>query len=681
MNKQMKAAMAAMMLIGTLPLQAQQSETKVVKVAPGQKKTTVIHRKNGATDTVVSEGASTGTHHAHHRTTHRTRHTSGAVQVESATTRELRELREKQAAQQAEIDSLTAAGAAKDAAIAQAQSATAAASAQAQQATSQAQSVTTTVQANSDAVQKLQSNVSDLQTTNAGLANTIIANKAELTEKIDSPLALHYKGITITPVAFLAFEGVFRQHALNSDINTPFNTIPYPGSSEAHVSELNFTGRQSRLGGLFEGNTGSVKLSGYFETDFLSAASTSNSNQSNSYSLRVRQIWGKAETKSGFAVTGGQTWSLVTEDGRSTDARTEKLPNTIDSQYMVGFSWARQPTIRLQQRFGQKFFGSAVTLAVAAEQAQIQSFNATNAPANFFFGGAGVGGGLFAPTANYTNNVAPDGVAKLAFDFPHSHFEIGGVVRAFRDRIFPSIAITNTTPGSVANAALQPYNSTALGGGGFASARVSFGKYMDIAAQGMVGDGTGRYGSAQLVDVTVRPNGTLEPIRNAHGLGGIETHPTPKLDVYAYYGGEYAQRTQYATGVTIPTGTVAAPSTFAQQQVAFTGYGTINNNLTGCENELAAIPAPGAGGFGGVDTTNGTCQAVTKYIFEGMAGFTYKIINSPKYGRLQYQATYSYIGKNSWTGITGGTPLAPTSFGRAKAVENMVHFGMRYYIP
>ncbi len=680
MNKQTKAAIAAMMLIGTLPMVAQQSETKVVKVAPGQTKKTVIHRNNGATDTVVSQGASTGTtHRTHHRTT---RHTPvHHAPVESATAQELRDLREKQAAQQAEIDALTAAGAAKDAALAQATAASADAQAQAQQATSQAQSVTTTVQANTDAVQKLQSNVSDLQTTNAGLANTIIANKAELTDKIDNPLAIHYKGVTITPVAFFAFEGVLRQRSLNSDINTPFNTIPYPGSSEAHVSELNFTARQTRLGGLFEGKAANYKLSGYFETDFLSAASTSNSNQSNSYSLRVRQAWGKAETNGGFAVTGGQTWSLVTEDGRSTDVRTEKLPNTVDSQYMVGFSWARQPTIRLQQRFGQKFFGSAVTLAVDAEQAQIQSFAATNAPANFFFGGAGVGGGLFAPTTNYANNVAPDGVAKLAFDFPHSHFEIGGLVRAFRDRIFPSIAIPNTTPGSVANAALQPFNSTTLGGGGFASARVTISKYVDIAAQGMVGDGTGRYGSAQLADVTVRPNGTLEPVRNAHGLGSLETHPSPKLDLYAYYGGEYAQRTQYATGVTIPTTVAGAPSTFAQQQVAYTGYGAINANLTGCENELAAVPAPGATGFGGTDATNGTCQASTKYIFEGMAGFTYKVVASPKYGRLQYQTTYSYISKNSWTGITGGTPLAPTSFGRAKAVDNQIHFSMRYYLP
>ena len=177
MTKQMKAAMAAMLLVGTLPMAAQQSQTDVVKVAPGQKKTTTIKRKNGATDTVVSEGVSnTGTH--------KRRPVAHKAPVESQTAREIRELREKQAAQQAEIDALTSANAAKDAALQQAQQnvnaaaqQAATAQQQAQAATQQAQSVNATVQANSDAVQALKTNVTDLQTTNAGLASTISANK------------------------------------------------------------------------------------------------------------------------------------------------------------------------------------------------------------------------------------------------------------------------------------------------------------------------------------------------------------------------------------------------------------------------------------------------------------------------------------------------------------------------
>ena len=656
MTKQMKAALTAMLMVGTLAMQAQiTTTTKTTKVAPGETKTTVVSKDSGATG---AKGKRTATRRKS------TTSKGKKKPVESATTRELRELREKQTAQQAQIDALTQANSAKDAALAQAQQTAQGAETQAQAATAQAQSVTSNVQANTDAVQALKSNVTDLTTMNAGLASTISANKVELADKIESPTVIHYKGVTITPVAYFALEGVYRQRSINSDINTPFNTTPFMGANEAHVSELNFSARQSRLGGLFEGNAGAFKLSGYFESDFLSAAATSNANQSNSYSLRMRQFWGKAETKSGFAVTGGQMWSLVTEDGKSTDARTEKPPNTIDPQYVVGFSWARQPGLRLQQKLGNPIFGSAVTLAMAVENAQIQSFTATNAPGNFFFGGPGQGGGLYNPGANYANNIAPDVIFKLATDTNHTHFEVGGLARFFRDRIYPQIASApNNQPGVVGGVAS---NDTKLGGGGFASGRVTVSKFLDLAASGMVGDGTGRYGSAQLADITVHPNGKLEPVRNAHGLASIETHPSKKLDLFGYYGMEYAQRTQYATGVP------GSP---------FTGYGVVSSVQTGCNTEVPVNVTGGSGGFVGSPTA-ANCNANTRYIQEGVAGFTYRLVNSPKYGRLQYQATYSYLTRNAWTGVKSGTYGSPTAaFGHPYATNNMVHVGMRYYIP
>ncbi len=671
MTKQMKAAMAAMLMVGTLPMMAQQSQTDVVKVAPGQKKTTVIKRKNGATDTVVSEGVGSGAKH-------RKRTTRTAVKrapVESETARQIRELKEQQAAQQAEIDALTQANAAKDAALAQAQQAATAAQAQAQAATAQTQTVQSTVQANTDAVQALKSNVTDLQTTNAGLASTISANKVELNEKIESPTTIHYKGVTITPVAFFAGEGVYRERALNSDINTPFNTTPYPGSNEGHISELNFTGRQSRLGGLFEGRAATYKLSGYFESDFLSAGVTSNNNQSNSYTFRVRQIWGKVETNSGFAMTGGQTWSLVTEDGKSTDARTEKLPNTVDSQYLVGFSWERQPGFRFQQKFGGASQTTGMTAAIALEQAQIQLGTTANAPSNFIFGGIGQGGGLYNGGGSYTvssgasgalstyaNNVAPDVIVKVAFDTKISHVELGGLARFFRDEYNPLIVTTTGTTTTVTNSTTVARN-TKLGGGVFGSARVSVGKFMDVAAQGMAGDGTARYGSSQLGDVTVHPDGTLEPIRNYHGLFSVETHPAPKLDIYAYYGAEYNQRTYYVG----PTGLL-------------TGYGTPNTNETGCYALTLGTTGLTNNGVSGAPGSVANCSPATRDIQEGMFGFTYRAISSPKYGRLQYQATYSYLTKAAWTGVLSGT--YPTGFlGSGRATNGMVHVSMRYYIP
>lgn len=670
MTKQMKRAMAAMMLAGAMPMVAQTSQTDVVKVAPGQKKTTVIHRKNGATDTVVSEGVGTG---AHKKRAHKTVAKRAVVKrepVESATARELRELREKQIAQQTQIDALTAANAAKDAALTQAETDARGAEAQAQTATSQAQQVSATVQANSDAVDKLKSNVSDLQSTSAGLASTISANRAELTEKIESPTTIHYKGMTITPVAFFAFEGVYRQRSLNSDINTPFNSIPFPSANEGHVSELNFSGRQSRLGGLFEGRAKNFKLAGYFETDFLGAGTTSNNNQTNSYVLRQRQIWGQAATDKGFTITGGQMWSLVTEDGKGTDNRTEKLPNTVDPQYMVGYSWTRQPGLRIQQRFGDLKTG-AMTIAIAAEQAQITNFTANGVnPTQYFFGGVGQNGGLYNAAAGagagntasttaittYANNLAPDMIAKVAFDGTHFHGEVGGLARFLRDYYFPVTAYAGTAAAPTYTYATTGYiHNTKFAGGAFASARGTS-KFVDVALAGMVGDGTGRYGSSQLADATLRPDETLEPIRNYHGLFSLETHPAPKLDVYAYYGGEYAQRTVY----TAPAGNLV-------------GYAPPNLSNAGCYNTpTSTIPTAGTGGsIAGI-----ACGEPTKLIQQGMVGFTYRVANSPKYGRLQYQFTYSYLQRQLWAGIgSATTPVSP------RAEDSMVHFGMRYYIP
>ncbi|HEX9201691.1 MAG TPA: hypothetical protein VF865_19190, partial [Acidobacteriaceae bacterium] len=402
MKKQLQAAIAAVLVIGTLSLHAQTDTTS-------QTKTTTTTKKAK----------------------------SAKKPVESADQKAIRELQEKLAAQQAQIDALTQQLSSKDAAVSAAQSSASSAQSQAAAATAQAESAAAATKAQADAVTSLQSTVGDLQGTSASVAATLSTTKVELSDRIDSPTAIHYKGVTITPVAFFAFENVWRQRSVNSDINTPFNTIPLPSANQGHVSELNFSGRQSRIGGLFTGDAGPFKLSGYFEADMLGTGTTSNGNQSNSYVLRQRQFWGQAAMASGFTLTGGQMWSLITETGMSTNNRTEKLPNSIDAQYTVGFSWARQPAIRIQQTFGAVKTGM-FTAAMSLENAQITNFTATSSvaaavPANFFFAGAGQNGGLYnAFNGTYANNVSPDVVLKGTFDLPHAHFELGGVARFLR---------------------------------------------------------------------------------------------------------------------------------------------------------------------------------------------------------------------------------------------------------
>lgn len=575
--------------------------------------------------------------------------------AESPLERTLRELREQMQAQQEQINELKQQLADRDAKLSTATQDAQTANASASAAATQAQNALTAIQSNHEEMQTLSSSVSDLKVANTGLAQTISDTKRDITTAIESPTTIHYKGITIQPVAFFAFETVYRSRSTSSDVNTPFNSTPFNGAGQAHVSELNFSGRQSRVGALFTGDTGPFKLSGYVEADFLSAGATSNENQSNSYTLRQRQIWGQAATKSGFAVTGGQMWSLVTETKTSTDNRTENLPMTVDAQYHVGFSWARQAAIRFQQRFG-KF-----TAAASLEQAEY-IYSATNSPGNFFIGNAGTGGGLFNATANYSNNVAPDLIVKATYDAKYGHFEVGGVARWFRDRYYP-----NVVPGSspLSGSAAGATNDTKTGGGIFANVRVPVTKYLDAGVHIMSGPGVGRYGTSTLPDVTVHPDGTLAPIKSQQGLISLEGHPTKKLDIFGYAGAEYAQRTTYL-------------ATSGPQAGKLIGYAPVTSTNAGCGTEtIPSTPGSGLGSIGVAGNppyspgTPANCLGATRFVAQGTAGFTYRVYNNPKYGRLQYQLQYSYLNRTAWTGV-GGAPVA---------TNNMVFTGMRYYIP
>jgi hypothetical protein len=602
MTKQLQATMAAILVLSTITLPAQTSTTP---------------RKTTAKKAVTKKAP-----------------------VESPVDRQIRELREQMQSQQAQIDALKRENADKDAKLAAAQQSAQGAEAAAASAAAKADSLSTSLSANTEAVASLNSTVTDIKTTNVGIAQTVSDTKKAITDAIESPLALHYKGVEITPVAFFAAESVYRQRSINSDVNTPFNSTPYPGAAQSNTSEFNFSGRQSRVGALFTGNPGPFKLSGYVEADFLSAGATSNENQSNSYTLRQRQIFAQAALNSGFTVTGGQMWSLVTETKKSTDNRTENLPMTVDAQYHVGFSWERQPGVRFQQKIG------GFTGAVAVEQAQI-IFAATNPNNNFFIGNAGTSGGLFnAFNGNYSNNVAPDVIVKGTYDSKFGHYEIGGLARWFRDRYYPNQTLA--TP-SAAGAT----NNTKVGGGFFVNGRAPITHFADVGVHVLAGTGVGRYGTSTLPDVTVHPDGTLAPIKNYQGLFSLELHPVKKLDVFGYAGGEYAQRTVYL-------------STLGTSAGKLIGYAPVTISNTACNTE--ALPVTG-----GTVAYNpaGSCGAATRALIEGTAGFTYRFYTSPKYGRLQYQMTYSYLDRQAWTGI-GGAP---------KGTNNMVFTSMRYYIP
>jgi len=303
----------------------------------------------------------------------------------------------------------------------------------------------------------------------------------------------------------------------------------------------------------------------------------------------------------------------------------------------------------------------------------------------------------FVDTTGYSVNKAPDIIIKAAADPRYGHYELFGIISTFRNRIYPCGVVgtnakdtappaTTTTiacsvDGSTSPSSIGAFNDTRTGGGLGASLRVPlFTKKLDLAVKGVAGDGIGRYGSAQLADLTFRPDGTQALIRTAHGLGELEFHANPKLDVYAYFGAEYAWRAAYQgyNSITV-TKTPAIPATTTTPAIAATttttfklnqigGYGSPFANNSGCstENPPTNQLTPSGGG---------TCAGDTRVIMEGTLGFWHKFYQGPK-GGLRWGLQYSYFTRNGWSG-NNNTAVGVSP----KAVENGVWTSFRYYLP
>ncbi|HEV2274005.1 MAG TPA: hypothetical protein VGR96_07555 [Acidobacteriaceae bacterium] len=521
----------------------------------------------------------------------------------------------------------------------QAQQAAAAAQAAAAQAQQQAQQQADTLTQNAQTVSNLQGAVTDLKANNASLVGTIQENQTRVQKAIDSPDAIHFKGATISPTgSFIAAETVYRQRATGGGLNTPFNGIPLNAQPQGQYSEFYGSGRQSRVALLGEGKLDNMAIRGYYEGDWLGTGITSNNNQSNSYVLRQRQMWAQAELNSGWAFTGGQMWSLATETTKGLQNRSEILPSTIDPQYAAGFVWLRQYGFRVTKNFGNKLF-----LGASAENAQTPSVVGHNLPYNFIVGQTGNGGGLYNPTANYASNVAPDFIAKLAFEPGWGHYEIFGIGRFFRARVYPND--TGSTSSSVG-----AYNDSTTGGGIGGGFRVpTFQKHLDVGLKGLWGDGIGRYGSSQIADTTARPDGQLALIHGFSAIGTLEFHFTPRLDVYMNYGGDYSGRRYFMT----------APG-------KATGYGSPFNVESGCNVE----PAPSSSNNGYAPGSQSNCVADTKDVKEFIAGYWYNFYSGPK-GRLRQGIQYSYFRRDIWSGV-GAAP---------QSNNNMFWTSFRYYLP
>ena len=545
------------------------------------------------------------------------------------------------------------------------------------------------------------------------------------------PTSIHYKGVTLTPGGFSAAETSWRQKALGSDVNSAFNNTPFDGQSQSHFNEFFGTGRQSRISMLVEGKLDNVKIGSYYEADFLSAGTTSNNNQSNSYTFRQRQFWGQAAFSNGWTFTGGQQWSLLTETTHGMDNRTEALPMTIDAQYHVGFSWARQYGFRVTKNFSNKMWlglsvenaqatvtvhgnptvtsggtevpattcttivaGACTAIAVSGTSASVVNPTTTN---DFLFGTFGIGGGLYNPAANYSFNPTPDFVVKATFEPGFGHYEVFGLATEFRDRTFPCAAAGGTVapggsgfpntavpagcPGANVASALGARNTSAAAGGGGANARWNlFAKKLDVGIHFFGGTGIGRYGSAGLADATVRPNGSVVPLHNFQSLATLQFHPTKNWDIYLNGGDEYEGRATYKNISGSPEGYGGMPVLLGG------GSGLLANS--GCWTEVEPIVAPAAtslgvptglgGSTGFIPGGLGSCTGDTRSIIEGTIGFWYRFYTGPK-GRVQFGLQYSNLYRETWAGTKAASPVGGS--GQPHSDDNMFFTSFRYYLP
>jgi hypothetical protein len=336
--------------------------------------------------------------------------------------------------------------------------------------------------------------------------------------------------------------------------------------------------------------------------------------------------------------------------------------------------------VRLVRNFNNRFW-----LGASLENPQT-TFAARGNAANFAFGSAGNGSGLYnsgitgcststttstvdgvtvvtgvtttcTNAANYSFNAMPDFIFKAAAEPGFGHYEVFGILSRYRDRVYPC---EEPAAGSSCSSAAQgAYNDSQTAAGAGANARFTFFKQLDVGLHALTGQGVGRYGTGGLPDATVNPDGTLALLRSYQGLATVEWH-TKRIDLYMNAGEEYVQkRWQYdPNNPTSPTTPV--------------GYGSPLFNVAGCYSETAPGTTSGFA-FGGLSK----CSADTKSLVEGTFGFWIKVHNGP-HGRLQFGPQYSYVSRNAWEGTNS---KALSGFSAPHGIDNMFFTSFRYYLP
>ena len=452
--------------------------------------------------------------------------------------------------------------------------------------------------------------------------------------------------VSVTLGGYIDALAIERTRNETADFSTSANGIPYPQSPTYHEPEFRGTARASRLSMLIEGKpSAAVRVAAYFESDFGAAGVSSNSNESNSYALRVRQAYATYDNGNiGFHVLGGQAWSLLTLDRVGITPRQESIPLTPDSLIHVGFTYARQFQLRFVEDFDDHrlWAGLSFEEPEAVYSVTTQTVGTTSVVGGVIGGTDNVsnaGGSLLNSTVNYADDIAPDVIGKLAADPSFGHYELFGLARFLNARETLSAPRVNSGE-----------NRTALAGGFGGGAVVPLiGPKLFLQVQAMAGQGIGRYGPGQLPDATINQNGTPIPIPEVTALIGLVGHPSKSVDLYAYAGTEQEAKRSFNERIGSTT-------------YAF-GYGNGRFIDTGCETEGSAA----------------ACSGETRGLAEGSAGAWWRFLHGP-FGTMEVGPAVEYIRRTAFAGTTVATVGSKTvdSTVTPKTDETVVLFSLRF---
>jgi uncharacterized coiled-coil protein SlyX len=544
----------------------------------------------------------------------------------------------------------------------------------------------------------LNASVADLKTTAGNLQKCCDATDKRLKD-LETPLAVHYKGITFSPGGYVQLQGIFRTRNDNSYDSINYTGIPLSGTTDAKMYNFRMSARTSRISFRADAMHKDTKVLFFWGLDWAAQAPAGAETQTYSFQPRIREFYFDVKWKSGWQMTAGTTWTLITPNlGPGIDPTAIWASNGFDFNTNIGVAYRRAPLLRISKNIGDKAWfsieavnpsttdsttvlnqvpnGTTPTLPFINPVSGFQNSPNTQVGASGYYGffttslnvAAGSATAVNPATGYPSTNIAPDIDVKLKFQPGFGSYEIVGQTRWFQNRVVCQLVL------GCANGTLFDMgktNRTEGFGLGFNAVLPVIKNKADFIVHTFGGRGIGVQDPFASTDVTLKPNGSIAAIPAVTGVVGLELHPRPNLDVYAYIGAEYIDRTIY-------------PFTGVNGQPGWIGYGVPTAIQTFCGTEVLS------------GTANPSCSSVNRQGQQIQIGFWHRPWRGPE-GTLQWGLGYSWLKREIWTGtiipqnpsLTGitATSIGTTAneiVGTTKApigIQNAFAATIRYYLP